>query len=44
MVMLTVMLIHSLMISDVNKKTYEMGMLRALGLITVSLMQLVVIQ
>ena len=44
MVMLTVMLIHSLMISDVDEKTYEMGMLRALGLRTVSLMQLVVIQ
>ena len=44
MVMLAVMLIHSLMICDVDEKTYEMGMLRALGLRKVSLMQLVVIQ
>ena len=32
------------MISDVDEKTYEMGMLRALGLRTVSLVQLIIIQ
>lgn len=44
MALLSVMLIHSLMISDVEEKTYEMGMLRALGLRTVSLVQLIIIQ
>jgi ABC-type antimicrobial peptide transport system permease subunit len=38
------MLIYSLMIADVDEKTYEMGMLRALGLRTVSLFQLILIQ
>lgn len=32
LVMLSVLLIYSLMISDVEEKTYEFGMLRALGL------------
>lgn len=31
LVMLAVLLIYSLMISDVEEKTYEFGMLRALG-------------
>jgi len=44
MVLLSVMLIYSLMISDVDEKTYEMGMLRALGLRTVSLVQLIILQ
>ena len=44
MALLSVMLIYSLMISDVDEKTYEMGMLRALGLRTVSIVQLIVIQ
>jgi ABC-type antimicrobial peptide transport system permease subunit len=44
MVLLSVMLIYSLMIADVDEKTYEMGMLRALGLRTVSLFQLIMIQ
>jgi hypothetical protein len=44
MLLLSMMLIYSLMISDVDEKTYEMGMLRALGLRTVSIMQLVIIQ
>ena len=30
--LLSVMLIYSLMVADVDSKTYEMGMLRALGL------------
>lgn len=30
--LLSVMLIYSLMVADVDGKTYEMGMLRALGL------------
>lgn len=44
MVLLSVMLIYSLMISDVDEKTYEMGMLRALGLRKVSLINLIIIQ
>jgi hypothetical protein len=44
MVLLSVMLIYSLMISDVDERTYEMGMLRALGLRTVSIVQLLTIQ
>lgn len=44
MVLLSVMLIYSLMIADVDEKTYEMGMLRALGLRTASLFQLIMIQ
>ena len=44
MILLSVMLIYSLMIADVEEKTYEMGMLRALGLRRVSLIQLIVIQ
>mmetsp|Transcript_2094 Transcript_2094/g.2662 ORF Transcript_2094/g.2662 Transcript_2094/m.2662 type:complete len:420 (-) Transcript_2094:15-1274(-) len=39
MVLLSVMLIYSLMISDVDEKQYEMGMLRALGLRSISIMQ-----
>lgn len=31
LVMLAILLIYSLMISDVEEKTYEFGMLRALG-------------
>lgn len=44
MILLSVMLIYSLMISDVDERTYEMGMLRALGLRTVSIVQLLIIQ
>jgi ABC-type antimicrobial peptide transport system permease subunit len=44
MVLLSAMLIYSLMISDVDERTYEMGMLRALGLRTVSIVQLLTIQ
>jgi ABC-type antimicrobial peptide transport system permease subunit len=44
MVLISIMLIYSLMIADVDEKTYEMGMLRALGLRTVSLFQLILIQ
>ena len=44
MILLSVMLIYSLMIADVDEKTYEMGMLRALGLRRVSLMQLIILQ
>ena len=32
LVFLSIMLIYSLMVADVDGKTYEMGMLRALGL------------
>ena len=31
LVMLSILLIYSLMLSDVDEKTYEFGMLRALG-------------
>jgi hypothetical protein len=44
MVLLSVMLIYSLMISDVDERTYEMGMLRVLGLRTVSIAQLLIMQ
>jgi len=44
MILLSVMLIYSLMIADVDEKTYEMGMLRALGLRRASLVQIIVIQ
>jgi len=32
------------MIADVEEKTFEMGMLRALGLRTVSIVQLIILQ
>ncbi|KAL4502254.1 hypothetical protein ABPG72_000489 [Tetrahymena utriculariae] len=40
--MLAVLLIYSLMISDVEEKTYEFGMLRALGFKKVSLVYLLI--
>ncbi|EGR28776.1 permease family protein, putative [Ichthyophthirius multifiliis] len=42
--MLAVLLIYSLMISDVEEKTYEFGMLRALGFQKNSLVYLLIIQ
>lgn len=41
---LSAMLIYSLMISDIDEKTYEMAMLRALGLRSSSLVNLIMIQ
>eukprot|EP01104_Vermistella_antarctica_P011774 TRINITY_DN3326_c1_g2_i1.p1 TRINITY_DN3326_c1_g2~~TRINITY_DN3326_c1_g2_i1.p1 ORF type:complete len:1301 (+),score=387.68 TRINITY_DN3326_c1_g2_i1:217-4119(+) len=41
---LGVMLIYSLLLSDVENKTYEYGMLRALGMTHTSLVELLVIQ
>lgn len=43
-VFLSALLIYSLMIADVEEKTFEMGMLRALGLRTVSIVQLIILQ
>lgn len=40
--MLAVLLIYSLMISDVEEKTYEFGMLRALGFKKTSLIYLLI--
>ena len=42
--LLSVQLIYSLMVSDVNEKTYEFGMLRALGFSTNDVMFLIVYQ
>lgn len=42
--MLAVLLIYSLMISDVEEKTYEFGMLRALGFKKVSLIHLIIVE
>lgn len=44
MVLLSVMLIYSLMIADVDEKTYEMGMLRALGLRRASIVHVIILQ
>ena len=44
MILLSAMLIYSLMIADVDEKTYEMGMLRALGLRRSSIMHLIILQ
>lgn len=41
---LSAMLIYSLMVSDIDEKTYEMAMLRALGLRTASLFQMIMLQ
>jgi ABC-type antimicrobial peptide transport system permease subunit len=41
---LSAMLIYSLMVSDIDEKTYEMGMLRALGLRSRSLLQIILMQ
>lgn len=41
---LSAMLIYSLMVSDIDEKTYEMGMLRALGLRSKSLLQIILMQ
>lgn len=38
------MLIYSLMVSDIDEKTYEMAMLRALGLRTTSVVQMIFLQ
>ncbi len=42
--LLAILLIYSLMISDVEEKTYEFGMLRALGLRKISLVSLLLLQ
>jgi ABC-type antimicrobial peptide transport system permease subunit len=42
--LLSIQLIYSLMVSDVNEKTYEFGMLRALGFNTTDIMQLIFFQ
>jgi ABC-type antimicrobial peptide transport system permease subunit len=44
LIILSVILIYSLMISDVDDKTYEFGMLRALGLEKSSLVLLIIMQ
>lgn len=44
LVMLATLLIYSLMISDVEEKTYEFGMLRALGLKQTSLIALLLME
>jgi len=41
---LSAMLIYSLMVSDIDEKTYEMAMLRALGLRSDSLIQMILLQ
>lgn len=41
---LSVMLIYSLMLSDVDEKTYQYGMLRALGFKNKNLMTLISLQ
>lgn len=41
---LSILLIYSLMISDVEEKTYEFGMIRALGLKKISLIHLILIE
>ena len=42
--MLSAMLLYSLMLSDVDSKTYEYGMLRALGFKKVHLMSMISMQ
>lgn len=42
--MLAILLIYSLMISDVEEKTYEFGMLRALGFNKSSLIYLILVE
>ena len=44
MVMLSVMLIYSLMVSDIDERTYEMAMIRALGLKSISIVHIIVMQ
>lgn len=44
LILLSILLIYSLMISNVDEKTYEFGMLRALGLKSKSLITLLLIQ
>ena len=44
MVMLSAMLIYSLMVSDIDDRTYEMAMIRALGLKSKSVMHIIIIQ
>lgn len=44
LVMLAILLIYSLMISDVEEKTYEFGMLRALGFNKSSLIYLILVE
>ena len=44
MVILSAMLIYSLMVSDIDERTYEMAMLRALGLRSSSIIMLILIQ
>ena len=41
-VIVGVMLIYALMLNDIDSKTYEYGMLRALGLRNISLIQVLV--
>lgn len=43
-IILSVLLIYSLMIADIDEKTYEMAMLRALGLRTASLFNMIMLQ
>jgi len=43
-VILSAMLIYSLMVSDIDERTYEMAMLRALGLRKTSIIHLILIQ
>lgn len=43
LIILSVILIYSLMLGDVDDKTYEFGMLRALGLKENSLISLILI-
>ncbi|KRX08929.1 hypothetical protein PPERSA_09033 [Pseudocohnilembus persalinus] len=44
LLMLSILLIYSLMLSDIEEKTYEFGMLRALGMKQQSLVYLILIQ
>ena len=44
LVIISIILIYSLMISDVDEKTYEFGMLRALGLTNTSLVLLLILE
>ena len=44
MVLLSVMLIYSLMVSDIDERTYEMAMIRALGLKSKSIVYIILIQ
>lgn len=44
MVILSAILIYSLMVSDIDERTYEMAMLRALGLRSSSILVMILIQ